>query len=530
VITAGRRPAKLRGLLSTLSAIDPATGQPFAESELTAPDQVRDIVDRARAAQLGWAARPLRERRDVLRRFQRLFYAHRLELAESVTRENGKPVGEALLTDIAVTLDLARYYIRHGPAMLRPRPVHHGNLAFLGRRGRVYYDPLGVVGVIAPWNYPLLLPFGHILPALLAGNAVVFKPSEFTVRTALAATALLHESGVPPELCPVLVGAGDVGRALVDARTDKIFFTGSVTTGRKVAAQAAQRLLPVSLELGGSDPCVVLEDADLERSVSGAIWARFSNGGQTCVAAKRVIVDHAVYDDFVLLLTAQVESLQLGPGLAPGTDVGPMIRESQVAELERQVAAAVAGGAVVRCGGRRRPDLGPTFFEPTVVTDVPLDSPLWREEVFGPVLPVVRANNAEHAIQLANDSEFGLGASIWTRDRGRGAGLARLIQAGAVLVNDATSHVGVAEVPHGGEKSSGLGRTHGEWGMLETCRVRFVGTDLLDWMRKPWWFGYHAESLGARDAFLRLAFAPAWLDRVRAAPSALRLLFNRRPL
>ncbi len=513
-----------------LHAIDPASGQSFAETPCTPPGEVADRVAQARAAQAAWAARPLRERLGVVRRFQEALYQRRREMAEIITRENGKPLAEAMLVDVAVTLDLARYYLDHTARLLRPRRVPHGNLAFFGKRGRLHYEPLGVIGIISPWNYPLLLPFGELLPALLAGNAVVLKPSEFTTRSAVLGLELLHAAGVPEAVAQLVVGDGTVGAALVAAGCDKIFFTGSARTGRKVALAAAERLLPVSLELGGSDPCVVLADADLEQAVSGALWARFTNGGQTCVAAKRAIVEAPIYDRFVERLVERVQGLRIGPGLAPGTEVGPMIRESQLAELERQLAETVARGARVRTGGHRLPAVGPTFFQPTVVTEVPPDSPLWREEVFGPVLPVLPAADAEDAIRIANDSAYGLSASIWTGDRSRGERLARRIVAGAVLVNDATYHVGVAEAPHGGEKASGLGRTHGEQGLYETCRMRFVGSDWLDRIRKPWWFGYAEESLADRDAFLRFAFAPRWLERLRAAPGALRLFRNRRPL
>jgi len=514
----------------TLPAIDPATGAVFAETPLTPVSLVPAMVERARLAQREWAARSVADRRRVIARFQQRFFERRREAAELVARENGKPVAEALLTDIAVTLDMARYYLAHAGRILRPRRIAHGNIAFLGKRGRLYWEPLGVIGIISPWNYPLLLPFGELIPALLAGNAVILKPSEFTTRTALLGVTILYESGLPPELCQLAVGGGDVGAALVDARPDKIFFTGSARTGRKVARAAAEQLIPVSLELGGSDPCIVLADADVERAVSGIIWARFTNGGQTCVAAKRAIVESPAYERFVDTLVRKVRTLQLGPGLETGVDMGPIIRESQLKELERQLAATVAMGARVLTGGRRRPDLGPTFFEPTVVTEVPLDAPLWREEVFGPILPVVAADDVEEAIRLANDSSFGLAASVWTRNRARGVALARRIESGAVLVNDATYYVGAAEVPHGGEKESGLGRSHGEFGMLETCHPRFVGSDWLDWIPKPWWFGYHAESMSDRDAFLRFAFAPGLLERLRAAPAALRLMFNRRPV
>jgi acyl-CoA reductase-like NAD-dependent aldehyde dehydrogenase len=248
------------------------------------------------------------------------------------------------------------------------------------------------------------------------------------------------------------------------------------------------------------------------------------------VAAKRLIVERGIYDRFLEILVQKVKALRLGPGSAPDTDMGPLIRPSQATELERQLQASIAQGARVVTGGHRRPDLGPTFFEPTVLTDVPLGSPVWREEVFGPVLPVVGADDVEQAIRLANDSAYGLSASIWTGDRARGEALARRLEAGAIQVNDATWHVGAAEVPHGGEKESGLGRTHGEWGLLETCRPRFVASDWADWIRKPWWFGYHPDSAGDRDAFLRFAFAPSLWQRIKAGPRALRLLFNRRPV
>jgi succinate-semialdehyde dehydrogenase/glutarate-semialdehyde dehydrogenase len=513
---------------AAIPAIDPATGHAFAETPVTPIDSIPGLVARARVAQQAWARRPLADRRAVVRRFQRLLFQRRREMAELITRENGKPLAEALLTDVAVTLDFARYYAAHAPRMLRPRRIRHANLAFWGRRGFIHWEPLGVVAVISPWNYPLLLPFGELIPALLAGNAVLLKPSEFTTRVAVLGVELLHAAGVPPDLCQLLVGGGDVGAALIEAGPDKVFFTGSVATGRKVAARAAERLIPVSLELGGSDPAIVLADADLPRTVSGLLWARFTNGGQTCVAAKRLIVERPVSDRFVELLVRQTEQLQPGHGLEGDVDVGPLIRESQLRDLERQLASTVARGARVRTGGRRRPELGPTFFEPTVVTEVPLDSPLWREEVFGPVLPVVAADDVEHAIRLANDTTFGLSASIWTGNRARGEALARRIEAGAVLVNDATSYVGAAEAPHGGEKQSGLGRTHAEFGMREVCRPRFVQVDRLDWLPKPWWFGYSSESLDARDGFLRLLFGGSLVERLKALPAAARLLMNRR--
>ncbi|HTS87956.1 MAG TPA: aldehyde dehydrogenase family protein [Gemmatimonadales bacterium] len=514
--------------MSTIPAIDPVSGRTFAESPVTSLTDLPALVDRARRAQSVWSRRPLADRLRVVRRFQRRLFDRRQELAALVARENGKPAAESILTEVAVTLDLARYYLRTARTILRPTRIRFGNPAFLGRRGRVYWEPVGVVGVISPWNYPLMLPFGEILPALLAGNAVLFKPSEFTLQTGRAGAELLWESGLDPDLCQLIVGAGEAGAALIGAGLDKIFFTGSVATGRKVAVAAAERLLPVNLELGGSDPCIVLADADLDRAASGVVWARFTNAGQTCVAAKRVVVERAVAQRFVDLLVAKAEALRLGTG--PDVDMGPLIRPAQVNELERQIAASVDRGARVVTGGHRRPDLGATFFAPTILVDVPVDSPLWREEVFGPALPVVAVADQEEAVRIANASAYGLSASIWTGDRRRGERLARRLVAGAIMVNDAASHVGAAEVPHGGVRESGIGRTHGAHGLLEMCVPRFVGSDLFDRMRKPWWFGYTAESAANRDAFLRFAFAPSFWQRLRAAPRALGLLINRRPI
>ncbi len=518
------------GACTTVPVIDPATGAVWEETPLTPPAEVQSIVERARRAQPTWASRPYAERQAAISRFSRLFFARRQEIAALVSRENGKPLAEALLIDVAVTLDLVKYYLHHAGRFLAPRPVRHANVALFGKSGKIYLEPLGVIGVIAPWNYPLLLPMGDIVPALLAGNAVVFKPSEFTSRIAVQVVDLLHQAGVPEDCCRVVAGYAETGVALVDAGPDKIFFTGSVATGRKVAVQAAERLIPVNLELGGSDPCIVLADADLDRALSGVIWGRFTNGGQTCVAVKRLIVEAPVYAGFLERLVERVRALRMGPGLMPEVDMGPMIRPSQLAHLEDQLSRALAHGARVLTGGRRRPDLGPTFFEPTVVTDVGPDSPLWREEVFGPILPVVRATDAEDAVRLANNSDFGLAASVWTRDLAQGRDLARRIEAGAVMVNDAASYVGAVGAPHGGVKLSGLGRTHGEFGITEVTRPKYVDIDRLTWLHKPWWFGYTRESLAGRDAFLRFKFGGTLLERLGGIAGTVRLLFNRRKI
>ena len=502
-------------IAARIASVNPATGETLREFECASADQVNAAVARARAAQPSWAKLPVRDRVRVLREFQKRLHARKREVSELITREAGKPVVEALLTEVVVVLDAARFCMGNAPRFLQPERVPHGNPAMKAKSGRLLRDPWGVVGIISPWNYPFSVPAGETLAALVTGNAVVLKPSEFTPLCALELERLLREAGLPEAVFQVVVGDGSTGAALTESPVDKLVFTGSVATGKRVAQAAAARLIPVVLELGGKDPMVVLDDADLEVVSSAAVWGAFVNAGQTCLSVERCYVHRSLYEKFLEACVEKTEKLRTGNGMDPASDVGPLIHQRQLRIVEAHVEEARARGARLLTGGCLRPELGANFYSPTVLADVTHAMRIMRQETFGPVLPVMPFDDDEEAIHLANDSEFGLAASVWTRDRVRGKALARRIQAGTVMVNDVVSCFGISEAPHGGFKSSGLGRTHGRLGLEEMVRLKYFDSDLLPGMRKVWWYGYGPQFTRQMEGFVDFLFAGSVAQKLR---------------
>jgi acyl-CoA reductase-like NAD-dependent aldehyde dehydrogenase len=502
-------------------SLNPATGETLREFDSASAEDVSAAIARARAAQAAWSTLVLRRRVEILREFQRLLHEKKSEIAAAITREAGKPRAEALVTEVLVVLDAARFLIDNAHRLLRDEPLPHGNLATRLKTGRLLREPYGVIGIISPWNYPFSIPATETLAALVAGNAVVLKPSELTSLAALELRSLLHTAGVPEDVFQVIVGDGATGAALLQSPAgkgiDKLVFTGSVSTGKRIAAAAAERLLPVVLELGGKDPMLVLDDADLDVASSAAVWGAFVNAGQACLSVERCYVHRSRYDEFLNQCAEKSKKLRVGDGQAPETDVGPLIHERQLRIVESHVEDAKARGARVLAGGIRLPGLGANFYAPTLLADVTPEMRILREETFGPVLPVMAFASDDEAIRLANDSEYGLAASIFTRDRARGERLARRIQAGTVMVNDVISCFGVSEAPHGGWKASGVGRTHGRFGLEEMVRVKYLDIDLVPGMKKVWWYGYGNRFAQQMEGFLDLQFARGLRARLRGA-------------
>jgi acyl-CoA reductase-like NAD-dependent aldehyde dehydrogenase len=514
--------------VSRIASLNPATGEVLGELDSAGPTEVRAAVARAHAAQLEWDAWGIHNRVKVMRRFQQILLAHKTDIARRITQEAGKPLVEALLTEVLVVLDATRFLIENAFAILREEKLTHGNLAMKTKSGRILREPYGVVGIISPWNYPFSIPATEALAALVAGNAVVLKPSELTPLIALELQALLREAGVPDDIFQVLPGDGETGAALVRSEISKLIFTGSVTTGRRIAQVAAERLLPVVLELGGKDPMIVLEDADIDVASSGAVWGAFMNAGQTCLSVERCYVHQSLYSVFLEACAEKVRKLRVGNGMDPASEIGPMIHERQVRVVETQIEDAKQRGARVLVGGTRLRELGPTFFAPTVLADVDHNMRVMQEETFGPVLPVTPFREETEAVRRANDSDFGLAASIWTRDRARGERLARQINAGTVMVNDAVSCFSISEAPHGGVKASGLGRTHGRWGLEEMVRVKYVDSDGLPRIKKIWWFGYGGGFDGEMESLLDLLYARPLREKLKAAARAAGALWRRK--
>jgi acyl-CoA reductase-like NAD-dependent aldehyde dehydrogenase len=526
--TASQMPANTEFVVSRLISVNPATGEVLGEVDSAGPTEVRAAVARARAAQPDWHARGTRNRVEILRRFQQTLLARKSDIARHITREAGKPQVEALLTEVLVVLDAARFLIDNAFTLLRDEKLPHGNLALKTKSGHILHEPYGVIGIISPWNYPFSIPATEAMAALVAGNAVVLKPSELTPLIALELQALLCEAGIPKDIFQVLPGEGETGSALVKAEIDKLVFTGSVATGRRIAQSASERLLPVVLELGGKDPMIVLEDADIDVASSGAVWGAFVNAGQTCLSVERCYVHRSLYPAFVEACSEKARKLKVGNGTDPATEIGPMIHERQVRIVESHLEDAKERGARVLAGGTRLRELGPTFFAPTVLADVDQNMRVMREETFGPVLPIAPFGDDAEGVGLANDSDFGLAASVWTGDRARGERVARQIKAGTVMVNDAVSCFSISEAPHGGVKSSGIGRTHGRWGLEEMARVKYLDSDLLPRMKKLWWFGYSRGFASEMGSFLDMLYARPLREKLNAGVRAAGALWRRK--
>jgi acyl-CoA reductase-like NAD-dependent aldehyde dehydrogenase len=484
----------------------------------------------AREAQKSWAANSARQRCTYLRKIRDAIYEHRTEVTAAISLETGKPHVEAVFAELLLTLDTADFLARQSPEWLRPEPVPHHNIGVKAKAGRLYFQPFGVVAIISPWNYPFSIPMAQILSALVAGNAVLLKPSELTPRVGEVIAKVISAAGIPSGLVQVLQGGSVLGAAIIEADPEKVFFTGSAATGRKIAEACARRLIPTSLELGGKDAMLVLADADLDTASSAAVWGGFMNCGQTCISVERIYVEEAIAQPFIALCLEKTKKLRLGPPSEADAEIGPMIRTSQLEKVEAQLRDAAARGAQILAGGNRRSDLGPTFYEPTVVTNVDHSMQIMREETFGPVIAIRPVKSADEAIALANDSEFALSASVWTSNAAKGRAIAQQIRSGSVMINDVASYYGISEAPHGGSGSSGWGRSHSRFGLLEMVQVKYVDLDLLPRTPKSWWFGYNENVAAAADRFVDFLFAPRWTRRMAALASprgALGTVFRR---
>jgi len=474
---------------SALESFNPATGELIGTVETITPAKVQGIVDDVAEVQPFWAALSLEDRARYMRRAVDVLLEDIDEIAELLTNEQGKPRVESYTMELLPTVDSLKWIADNGPSILSDEKLSMP-IILKSKSAKFTYEPIGVVGVIAPWNYPWSIPFGEVAIALMAGNGVVLKPASLTPLIGERIRQTFEKAGLPEGLVRTVHGGGRIGDALVKSSAGKIFFTGSVEVGKKVGVECAKRMKGSVLELGGKDPQIVCADADLANAVSGAVWGGFANAGQTCSGIERVYVMEDVADRFLDGIVRETERLTVGDPREWTTEIGPMVSDEQAEIVTELVDDAVKSGATKLTGGTTKVSgMKGSFIAPVVLTDVTHDMRIMNEEIFGPVLPVMKVSSEEEAISLANDSQFGLGASVWTKDRAKGERMSHQIESGMVWTNDHSFSHGACQCAWGGVKDSGLGRSHSKFGFYECVNIKQLAWE-PGWARDMWWQPY----------------------------------------
>src|SRR5438067_4283906 len=476
----------------TLAVYEPGTGKLLGEVRVASAQEVRETVQQARVAQADWARKTFAERRGILMRFKELLLERAAEFCEHITRENGKTRNESLFMEVLPVADGTQWYANNARKLLKDEKISLH--MFPHKKSYLRFWPRGVIGIIAPWNYPFSIPTGDAVAALMAGNAVVVKPSEFTPIILEKARALFEEAGLPRGLFGLVQGKGDVGAELIRSGIQMVVFTGSVATGKKVNVASGQQMIPCVLELGGKDPAIVLPDADVDSAAQKIAWGAFANSGQTCASVERVYVHESIAKPFTEKVAELARKLRQGEPNQHDVDIGAMTTQMQVDIIQKHLDEARARGAKILAGGQITvtPE-GARFVQPTVLTDTTADMAIIRDETFGPMLPVMTYKTLEEAVKLANDPSYGLSAYVFTRSQSKADEIANQLIAGTVMHNDTLYTHAAPETPWGGVKSSGLGRVHGKHGMRDFCEVRHVNLERFNFPAF-WYYPYSRKA------------------------------------
>jgi acyl-CoA reductase-like NAD-dependent aldehyde dehydrogenase len=497
----------------TIQVRNPATLERITELPIASSADVAEAVGRARRAQGAWQAKSFAERAELLYRFRDLLIDEQERLADILVSESGKPRGEVYGNELFYLCDVIGFWAKNAAKFLEPEKIRPHLLMLKTKKVISEHHPMGVIGIISPWNFPLVLTAGDAIPALMAGNAVVIKPSELTPLTALFVVDLAQRAGFPENLLQVVIGAAETGEALID-HVDMIAFTGSVEVGKQVMRRAADRLIPVSLELGGKDPLIVLKDADLERAANACVWGSLMNSGQVCTSIERVYVEEPIYQTFVDKIVQKVQSLRQGPS-NDEVELGSMTSEEQFKKVSTQVSEAVARGAQALTGGRANPNFSGLYYEPTVLIDVNHNMTVIQEETFGPVLPIIKVRDGEEAVRLANDSRYGLDACIFTKDKEKALQIAGKLVAGTVCINDGLVNYIIPDTPMGGVKDSGFSRRHGAEGIRKYCYQKSIVIDRFGLKSDFPWFPVSEKKTAQMRRLISLLWRSGWKNKFR---------------
>ena len=452
--------------------------------------EIGEAIQQARRAYRTWKRLAYQERAKYLLRFRDVILNRLDELVSLVTQETGKPTSEVLPTEIFPALEALTYFAANAERLLADERIEYDNRLLARKRGYTTYEPLGVIGIITPWNYPIAVPISQIATTLITGNTAILKPSELACFVGLKLADIAQEAGLPKGVLTVLPGDKLTGKLLSEADINKIIFTGKTPTGRCVLRASAERILPITLELGGKDPMIVLSDANLSRAVKGAVYGAFINAGQSCCAVERIYVMWDIAESFIAGVVQQVNGLTVGDPAKPETEIGPLASAEIRSHVESQVADAIQKGAKVLTGGARPENLSGYFYRPTVLTSVNHSMLVMQEETFGPVMPIMVVDSTAQAIELANDAKYGLSASVWASDANLTLEVAHQLDAGTVIVNDVLFTFGAVECAWGGTKESGIGRTHAVQGLRGVCNVKHISFDSGKRNTMPLWYPY----------------------------------------
>lgn len=486
---------------------NPASGKELGREFNTDMSRMPFMMEEARRAHQIWSELPFKERKRRVLKIRDYIVDRVDEIAQIVSDNSGKTRIDALATEIIPCALAAEWYAKNAEKALHSEKPASSSILFFNKRNEILRQPLGVVGIIGPWNYPLSIPFGEVVMGIMAGNAIMLKVSGATTMVGLEIEKIMKQGELPDGLFHLLIGPGnEILDAMLDNHIDKIFFTGSTATGREVMEKAARHLTPVSLELGGKDAMIVLPDADLERAANGAVWAGYQNAGQSCGSVERLYVHESVYDRFTELLAAKTKALRFGPDTDFNVEVGSMTTKEQWSTVNRQIESALQDGARIVAQSDRGEKSTGSFYPPLLMTDVSHDMAIMGEETFGPIIPVMKFKTTGEAIRMANDSSMGLTASVWTRNNKLGKVIAKQLQAGVITINDHLYTHGQPETPWGGWKESGIGFTHAKLGLLEMTRAKLVNWDILPAKRNLWWFPYDRETYDSLKALMRFVF------------------------
>lgn len=503
----------------TIKSFNPATGEFLGEVPITTLEEIDGVVSKAKQASESWTNTSFKERAEFLLLMRDIIFKRSEEIADLIVAEVGKPKIEAMLAEVFGVLDGLTYYAKNAERLLSDKtfrlPRFRG-----GSKTAITFQPMGVVAIIAPWNYPFYICLNGIMQSLITGNTVVLKPSDRAPLVGEKIKEILSEVGLPKGVVSIVQGDGEIGKYLIKSDVNKILFTGSVATGKKIMRDSAERLHSITLELGGSDPALILSDARLDRASSGVVWGRFFNAGQSCCAVKRVYVVEDIASEFIDEVVSKVKEIRIGNGMDPKTEMGPLIDRRQLNTVQDQVEDAKSKGAEILCGGKQLKDLGELFYAPTILVNVNPSMRVLKEEVFGPVLPIVTVKNEEEGILQANNTDFGLGASVWTRDINRGWKIAKRLQAGTVWVNNVM--VMAPQMPWKGIKYSGLGQTSSYFGLLDFTNIKTICVSHGKKEREDHWYPYPESILDFFRNTIRLSFSSHTTERLKALIKVMR--------